>query len=53
LAPSRANDDIFHWYVEVYPKLSIHACFELGTGMYINTLMPEAAAETLSSALKD
>jgi UDPglucose--hexose-1-phosphate uridylyltransferase len=53
LAPSGENDDVFHWHIEVYPKLSIHAGFELGTRMYINTLMPETVAETLSSALND
>jgi UDPglucose--hexose-1-phosphate uridylyltransferase len=53
LAPSGAADESFHWHIEVYPKLTIHAGFELGTGMYINPLMPEAAAETLSSALND
>jgi UDPglucose--hexose-1-phosphate uridylyltransferase len=48
---NRAGSD-FHWHLEVYPKLSIHAGFELGTGMYINTLKPEAAAEELAKAVE-
>jgi len=51
-APCRSHDDAFHWHVEVYPKLSIPAGFELGTGTYINTLEPEAAAATLLSSMR-
>lgn len=35
----------YHWHLEVYPKLAIWAGFEKSTGMYINTVTPEAAAE--------
>ena len=37
----------FHWYVSVIPRLTRVAGFELGSGMFINTVMPEAAAEFL------
>jgi len=37
----------FHWYVSVIPRLTRVAGFELGSGMYINTVLPEAAAEFL------
>jgi UDPglucose--hexose-1-phosphate uridylyltransferase len=37
----------FHWYVTVIPRLTRVAGFELGTGMYINTVLPEQAAEFL------
>jgi len=47
-SPSKSRDDAFHWHIEVYPKLSIHAGFELGTGTYINTLKPETAATELA-----
>jgi UDPglucose--hexose-1-phosphate uridylyltransferase len=50
-SPSKSHDGAFHWHVEVYPKLSIHAGFELGTGTYINTLKPETAAAALVSAV--
>ena len=50
-SPSKSQDKAFHWHIEVYPKLSIHAGFELGTGTYINTLMPETAATALVSTI--
>jgi UDPglucose--hexose-1-phosphate uridylyltransferase len=37
----------YHWHLEVYPKLSIWAGFEKSTGLYINTVTPETAAESL------
>ena len=37
----------FHWYVSVIPRLTRVAGFELGSGVYINTVLPEAAAEFL------
>ena len=36
-----------HWYVSVIPRVTRQAGFELGSGMYINTAMPEASAEFL------
>jgi UDPglucose--hexose-1-phosphate uridylyltransferase len=41
----------YHWHLEVYPKLSIWAGFELSTGMYINTVTPETAAESLRKTI--
>lgn len=37
----------FHWHIDVLPRLSTPAGFELGSGMHINTVLPEAAAEAL------
>jgi UDPglucose--hexose-1-phosphate uridylyltransferase len=37
----------FHWYLSVIPRLTRVAGFELGSGMFINTVLPEAAAEFL------
>ncbi|HEY1677644.1 MAG TPA: galactose-1-phosphate uridylyltransferase [Candidatus Sulfotelmatobacter sp.] len=37
----------FHWYVSVIPRLTRVAGFELGSGMFINTVLPEDAAEFL------
>jgi len=37
----------FHWYVSVIPRLTRVAGFELGSGMFINTVPPESAAEFL------
>jgi UDPglucose--hexose-1-phosphate uridylyltransferase len=45
-------EDYYHWHLEVYPKLSIWAGFEISTGTYINTMTPETAAESLREAIK-
>jgi UDPglucose--hexose-1-phosphate uridylyltransferase len=42
----------YHWHIEVYPKLSTWAGFEKSTGIYINTVTPETAAESLRKTLK-
>jgi len=34
----------FHWYMSVIPRLTRTAGFELGSGMFINTVIPEEAA---------
>jgi len=39
----------FHWYLSVIPRLTRTAGFELGSGMFINTVIPEMAAEFLRS----
>ncbi len=36
-----------HWYLSIVPKITKTAGFELGSGMYINTALPEASAEFL------
>ncbi len=42
--------DCYHWHLEVYPRLSIWAGFEKSTGMYINVVSPEDAAQSLKEA---
>lgn len=36
-----------HWYLSIVPRVTQAAGFELGTGMYINTALPEESAEFL------
>jgi UDPglucose--hexose-1-phosphate uridylyltransferase len=43
----------FHWYVSVIPRLTRTAGFELGSGMFINTVLPESAAEFLRNVAID
>ena len=38
---------VYHWHVEMMPKLTRTAGFEWGTGFYINPTSPEEAAEVL------
>ena len=43
--------DQFHWHVDIAPRLTIKAGFELGTGIEINSVAPEQAATELREAL--
>ena len=48
-APRGANQ--FHWHVDIAPRLTIKAGFELGTGVDINVYPPEKAASDLRDCL--
>lgn len=39
----------FHWHINIWPKLVTTAGFERGTGVLINIVPPESAAERLRS----
>lgn len=41
----------FHWHIDLVPRLTIKAGFELGTGVDINVYPPERAAADLREAL--
>ncbi|HEV2369929.1 MAG TPA: galactose-1-phosphate uridylyltransferase [Acidimicrobiales bacterium] len=47
-APYRATSN-FHWHAHLLPKLTTAAAFEQGTGVPINVVAPEQAAEELRS----
>ena len=47
----KTAEEFYHWHLEVYPKLSIWAGFEISTGTYINTVTPETAAESLKKTI--
>lgn len=46
-------DDIFHWHLEIMPKLTKIAGFEWGTGYYINPVFPEDAGKALRDVILD
>jgi len=48
-APRGAEE--FCWHVDILPRLTIRAGFELGTGVEINVYPPERAAAELRAAL--
>ena len=49
-APRGDEDkEYFLWHVQILPRLTTPAGFELGSGMSINTVLPEEAAEFLRS----
>jgi UDPglucose--hexose-1-phosphate uridylyltransferase len=39
-----------HWHLEILPRLTVFAGIELGAGIYVNSLAPEAAAAALRDA---
>jgi UDPglucose--hexose-1-phosphate uridylyltransferase len=43
----------YHWHLEITPRTSIPTGFELGSGLYVNTVAPEDAAERLRAVVLD
>jgi UDPglucose--hexose-1-phosphate uridylyltransferase len=41
------SEEYYHWHVRIVPRVSAVAGFEMGSGIYINTVLPEDAAEFL------
>jgi UDPglucose--hexose-1-phosphate uridylyltransferase len=39
----------YHWHLTIFPRLVIWAGFEFGTGITVNPMAPEAAAEFLKT----
>lgn len=40
-----------HWYLDIMPKMSKLAGYELGSGLYINSILPEDAAAELKNSI--
>ncbi|MEM2904858.1 MAG: galactose-1-phosphate uridylyltransferase [Candidatus Bathyarchaeia archaeon] len=53
IAPSAGGYSLYHWHLEVYPKLTLQAGFENSTGMFINVTPPEDAAQSLRATAQD
>ena len=45
-----ARYDYYHWHIELFPRITKVAGFEWSTGVFINTVAPEAAAAALRDA---
>lgn len=43
----------YHWHIEICPRTSIPTGFELGSGLFVNTISPEAAAARLRAVTLD
>ncbi len=43
--------EVFHWHIDIAPRLAIKAGFELATGVDINIFPPERAASELRDSL--
>ena len=46
------KEDYYHWSLRIIPRLTMKAGFEIGTGMSINTAVPEETAEFMRGFLK-
>jgi len=47
-APVRdEQEDYYHWHLQIIPRLTTLAGFEMGSGMYINVCLPEETARYL------
>jgi len=45
--------DSYHWHLEICPRTSIPTGFELGSGLFVNTVAPEQAAQRLRAVQLD
>ena len=43
--------EVFHWHIDIAPRLAIKAGFEFATGVDINIFPPERAASELRDTL--
>ena len=46
-AKREAHAPSYHWHLEICPRTSIPTGFELGSGLFVNTVNPEQVAERL------
>ncbi|MBX4191431.1 MAG: galactose-1-phosphate uridylyltransferase [Candidatus Doudnabacteria bacterium] len=44
---TRYDDRSYHWHLEILPRLNVWGGFELGSDVYVNTVLPENAADVL------
>ena len=44
---AEARMPAYHWHIEICPRTSVPTGFELGSGLFMNTISPEHAAERL------
>lgn len=52
--PRKDEDEEYYlWHVQILPRISQPAGFEIGSGMFINTVAPELAAHQLRAAQID
>ncbi|MBI3671368.1 HIT domain-containing protein [Candidatus Azambacteria bacterium] len=49
-SPKSGNHKHYHWHMEIFPKTSVWAGYEIGTGMPISAVRPEDAAKFLRGA---
>lgn len=43
----KSGERHYHWHLEILPRLTTRAGFEIGSGVYINSILPEDCAKSL------
>jgi len=43
------SEDYFHWHLRIIPRLTMMAGFEIGSGIFINTALPEETAPAIKA----
>jgi len=46
------EDPYYHWHIRVVPRLTTIAGFEMGSGIYISTTLPEDTAKLIKQVAK-
>lgn len=44
---TRYDERSYHWHLEILPRINVWGGFELGSDVYVNTILPEIAADVL------
>lgn len=44
---TRYDERSYHWHLEILPRLNVWGGFELGSDVYVNTVLPEKSADVL------
>jgi UDPglucose--hexose-1-phosphate uridylyltransferase len=44
---TRYDERSYHWHLEILPRLNVWGGFELGSDVYVNTVLPELASDYL------
>jgi len=52
VAPVRWKGESYHWHLEIHPRVAVWGGFELTSGMYINAIPPERAADELRAVME-
>lgn len=51
-APCGGEHPYYHWHLELIPRLTVTAGFEMASGLFINPVPPEEAARRLAGAVR-
>ncbi len=51
--PEDESKDYFLWHIQILPRMTTIAGFELGSGIFINTMLPEDCATLFRASIKN